>query len=102
MVAQPGESGNAEIKNILPNWVMTVPFLRNGRGCQHMKVRLTCFVQLHRANGPITMTAYLRLVHAGKLLRRHAVHAPLDSRLSDLLQNWPASGGCFHGKPYRL
>ncbi|KAL4077535.1 tyrosyl-DNA phosphodiesterase-domain-containing protein [Scleroderma citrinum] len=40
IVAQPGESGNAEIKNILPNWVMTVPFLRNGMGCQHMKFML--------------------------------------------------------------
>lgn len=40
MVAQPGAMGNAEIKNILPNWVMTVPFLRSGRGCQHMKFML--------------------------------------------------------------
>lgn len=40
IVAQPGQSGQPTIKNILPNWVMTVPFLRNGRGCQHMKVSL--------------------------------------------------------------
>lgn len=40
MATQPGALGNAEIKNILPNWVMTVPFLRNGRGCQHMKFML--------------------------------------------------------------
>ncbi|KAG6331157.1 hypothetical protein ID866_7933 [Astraeus odoratus] len=40
LVAQTGPSGEADIKNVLPNWVMTVPFLRSGRGCQHMKV---CF-----------------------------------------------------------
>ncbi|KAI6135289.1 hypothetical protein EV401DRAFT_1899126 [Pisolithus croceorrhizus] len=39
MVAQPDLTGQAGIKNILPNWVMTVLFLRNGHGCQHMKVR---------------------------------------------------------------
>ncbi|KIK15083.1 hypothetical protein PISMIDRAFT_336014 [Pisolithus microcarpus 441] len=40
IVAQPDSSGQAGIKNILPNWVMTVPFLRNGYGCQHMKFML--------------------------------------------------------------
>ncbi|KAG1777981.1 tyrosyl-DNA phosphodiesterase-domain-containing protein [Suillus placidus] len=40
VVAQPDQSGQPTIKNILPNWVMTVPFLRNGRGCQHMKFML--------------------------------------------------------------
>ncbi|KIJ61757.1 hypothetical protein HYDPIDRAFT_183128 [Hydnomerulius pinastri MD-312] len=40
LVAQPDQSGQANIKNILPNWVLTVPFLRNGRGCQHMKFML--------------------------------------------------------------
>jgi tyrosyl-DNA phosphodiesterase-1 len=40
MVAQPDLSGQPTIRNILPNWVMTVPFLRNGRGCQHMKFML--------------------------------------------------------------
>ncbi|KIJ62339.1 hypothetical protein HYDPIDRAFT_30594 [Hydnomerulius pinastri MD-312] len=40
LVAQPDQSGQANIKNILPNWVMTVPFLRNGLGCQHMKFML--------------------------------------------------------------
>jgi hypothetical protein len=38
LVSQPDPSGRAAIKNVLPNWVMTVPFLRYGRGCQHMKV----------------------------------------------------------------
>ncbi|KAG1873180.1 tyrosyl-DNA phosphodiesterase-domain-containing protein [Suillus subluteus] len=38
IVAQPDQSGQPTIRNILPNWVMTVPFLRNGRGCQHMKI----------------------------------------------------------------
>lgn len=40
IVAQPDSTGQAGIKNILPNWVMTVPFLRNGYGCQHMKFML--------------------------------------------------------------
>lgn len=38
IVTQPNQSGQPTIRNIFPNWVMTVPFLRNGRGCQHMKV----------------------------------------------------------------
>ena len=38
LVAQPDESGQTTIKNILPNWIKTTPFLRNGRGCMHMKV----------------------------------------------------------------
>ncbi|KAN0079823.1 Tyrosyl-DNA phosphodiesterase domain containing protein [Tylopilus felleus] len=40
LVAQPDSTGRAAIKNVLPNWVMTVPFLRYGRGCQHMKFML--------------------------------------------------------------
>jgi len=40
MVAQPDASGEATIKNVLPNWIRTTPFLRDGRGCQHMKVRV--------------------------------------------------------------
>ncbi|KAF9228232.1 phospholipase D/nuclease [Gyrodon lividus] len=40
LAAQPDQSGQAISKNILPNWIMTVPFLRNGRGCQHMKFML--------------------------------------------------------------
>ncbi|EIW76911.1 phospholipase D nuclease [Coniophora puteana RWD-64-598 SS2] len=39
-VAQPDSSGNAALKNVLPNWLMTTPFLRNGYGCQHMKFML--------------------------------------------------------------
>lgn len=38
LASQPDSSGRAAIKNVLPNWIMTVPFLRYGRGCQHMKV----------------------------------------------------------------
>ena len=38
MVAQPDASGEASIKNVLPNWIRTTPFLRAGYGCQHMKV----------------------------------------------------------------
>jgi tyrosyl-DNA phosphodiesterase 1 len=38
LIQQPDESGNAKVKNILPNWVMTMPFLRGGRGVMHVKV----------------------------------------------------------------
>jgi tyrosyl-DNA phosphodiesterase-1 len=37
-VAQPDQSGNESIKEVLPNWIKTTPFLRLGRGCMHMKV----------------------------------------------------------------
>ncbi|KZT19086.1 phospholipase D/nuclease [Neolentinus lepideus HHB14362 ss-1] len=40
LIAQPNESGNESLRNVLPNWVMTTPFLRNGRGCMHMKLML--------------------------------------------------------------
>ncbi|KAJ3502585.1 hypothetical protein NLJ89_g8817 [Agrocybe chaxingu] len=40
MVAQPDASGEATIKNVLPNWVRTTPYLRAGFGCQHMKFML--------------------------------------------------------------
>ncbi|KAI0651034.1 tyrosyl-DNA phosphodiesterase-domain-containing protein [Trametes meyenii] len=33
-------SGDASIKAILPNWIRTTPFLRNGFGCMHMKFML--------------------------------------------------------------
>src|SRR5262245_47478451 len=39
MVAQPGATGEASVKNVLPNWIKTTPFLPGGRGCMHMKVR---------------------------------------------------------------
>ncbi|KAF9491900.1 phospholipase D/nuclease [Pleurotus eryngii] len=39
-VTQPDPSGNAGIKNILPHWIKTVPFLKNGYGCMHMKFML--------------------------------------------------------------
>ncbi|KIJ10133.1 hypothetical protein PAXINDRAFT_86497, partial [Paxillus involutus ATCC 200175] len=38
LISQPDQSGRATIKNVFPNWIMTVPFLRNRRGCQHMKI----------------------------------------------------------------
>ncbi|KAF8222342.1 phospholipase D/nuclease [Tricholoma matsutake] len=37
MIAQPDETGQASLKNVLPNWIKTAPTLRGGRGCQHMK-----------------------------------------------------------------
>ena len=33
-------TGDASLKAILPNWIRTTPFLRNGFGCMHMKVCL--------------------------------------------------------------
>ncbi|KAF8182897.1 tyrosyl-DNA phosphodiesterase-domain-containing protein [Pholiota molesta] len=38
MVAQPDASGEATIKNVLPHWIRTTPYLRAGFGCQHMKL----------------------------------------------------------------
>ncbi|KAL4252985.1 tyrosyl-DNA phosphodiesterase family protein [Abortiporus biennis] len=32
--------GNETIKEVLPNWIKTTPFLRGGRGCMHMKFML--------------------------------------------------------------
>ncbi|KAJ8468157.1 hypothetical protein ONZ51_g9818 [Trametes cubensis] len=32
--------GDASLKAILPNWIRTTPFLRNGFGCMHMKFML--------------------------------------------------------------
>ncbi|KAJ3808629.1 tyrosyl-DNA phosphodiesterase-domain-containing protein [Lentinula aff. lateritia] len=40
MVAQPDSSGKASVKNALPNWIKTTPFLRGGYGCMHMKFML--------------------------------------------------------------
>ncbi|KAI9431173.1 phospholipase D/nuclease [Lactarius indigo] len=39
LVTQPSlsESGNATIKQVLPNWIRVTPFLRGGRGVMHMK-----------------------------------------------------------------
>ncbi|KAF4611889.1 hypothetical protein D9613_003755 [Agrocybe pediades] len=45
MVAQPDASGEATIKNVLPNWIRTTPFLRGGFGCQHMKFMLSVWLQ---------------------------------------------------------
>ncbi|KIP12180.1 hypothetical protein PHLGIDRAFT_124343 [Phlebiopsis gigantea 11061_1 CR5-6] len=40
VVATQDPHGNETIKEVLPNWIKTTPFLRGGRGCQHMKVML--------------------------------------------------------------
>ncbi|KAI3619979.1 tyrosyl-dna phosphodiesterase domain protein [Moniliophthora roreri] len=39
-VTQPDSTGEATIKNILPNWIKTTAFLRGGYGCMHMKFML--------------------------------------------------------------
>lgn len=49
MVAQPDATGQASLKNVLPNWIKATPVLRGGRGCQHMKASsclLVPFVKL--------------------------------------------------------
>ncbi|KAI0056848.1 phospholipase D/nuclease, partial [Artomyces pyxidatus] len=40
LVTQPVDSGsgNASVKEILPNWIRVTPFLRGGRGVMHMKI----------------------------------------------------------------
>ncbi|KAJ3732045.1 tyrosyl-DNA phosphodiesterase-domain-containing protein [Lentinula guzmanii] len=40
MVSQPESSGKASVKNALPNWIKTTPFLKGGYGCMHMKFML--------------------------------------------------------------
>ncbi|PVG00678.1 phospholipase D/nuclease [Serendipita vermifera] len=40
LVNQPTESGDAQVKSILPNWIMAMPFLRAGRGAMHVKLML--------------------------------------------------------------
>ncbi|CAL1698618.1 unnamed protein product [Somion occarium] len=39
IVAQDSQ-GNETMKEVLPNWIKTTPFLRGGRGCMHMKFML--------------------------------------------------------------
>ncbi|PPQ68438.1 hypothetical protein CVT25_007831 [Psilocybe cyanescens] len=60
MVAQPDESGEATIKNVLPHWIRTTPFLRGGFGCQHMKVSII----INRTKSQLTD---LPVVHAGNI-----------------------------------
>ncbi|KZS89546.1 phospholipase D/nuclease [Sistotremastrum niveocremeum HHB9708] len=40
LVTQPDPSGNASIHAMLPNWIKTTPFLRNGYGAMHCKLLL--------------------------------------------------------------
>ncbi|GJE97021.1 tyrosyl-DNA phosphodiesterase [Phanerochaete sordida] len=40
VVVTQDPAGNETIKEVLPNWIKTTPFLRGGRGCQHMKFML--------------------------------------------------------------
>ncbi len=42
LIAQSPD-GNSAVHNILPNWVMTTPFLPGGRGCMHMKFMLVFY-----------------------------------------------------------
>ncbi|GAW05961.1 phospholipase D nuclease [Lentinula edodes] len=48
VVAQPDSNGKASVKNALPNWIKTTPFLRGGYGCMHMKFMLVC-IAMHRS-----------------------------------------------------
>ncbi|OBZ74283.1 putative tyrosyl-DNA phosphodiesterase [Grifola frondosa] len=38
IVVAQDPNGQETIKTVLPNWVKTTPFLRNGMGCMHMKL----------------------------------------------------------------
>ncbi|KAJ7595721.1 tyrosyl-DNA phosphodiesterase-domain-containing protein [Mycena floridula] len=38
LIAQPDASGQSGMRNILPNWIKTVPFLARGFGCMHIKL----------------------------------------------------------------
>ncbi|EMD34993.1 hypothetical protein CERSUDRAFT_54191, partial [Gelatoporia subvermispora B] len=40
MVAHDQQGSNETIKEVLPNWIKTTPFLRNGMGCMHIKFML--------------------------------------------------------------
>ncbi|KAG6828194.1 hypothetical protein H0H92_008813 [Tricholoma furcatifolium] len=40
LVTQPDPSGEASLKNVLPHWIRTSPYLPAGRGCMHMKFML--------------------------------------------------------------
>jgi len=53
MVAQPDANGQASLKNVLPNWLRTTPFLRGGRGCMHMKVSATLSQGDHDLMSPV-------------------------------------------------
>lgn len=59
MVSQPDASGKTSVKNVLPNWIKTAPFLRNGYGCMHMKV---CY---HNTVPESFLILLRRPVHAG-------------------------------------
>ena len=40
VLVNQGEDGNTGVKELAPNFVLAKPFLRGGRGCMHIKVRL--------------------------------------------------------------
>ncbi|KAL0058705.1 hypothetical protein AAF712_014616 [Marasmius tenuissimus] len=40
LVGQPEQDGKAGMHNVLPDWIKTVPFLKGGYGCMHMKFML--------------------------------------------------------------
>lgn len=43
LVNQPREDGNSRVDNLpFPNWIVTMPFLRGGRGSMHVKVSKFC------------------------------------------------------------
>ena len=67
LVSTPGPSGESSIRNILPNWVRTAPFLRNGYGVQHMKAskRLS-----HYPRSTLTLLS----VYASKLMIHSHIH----------------------------
>jgi hypothetical protein len=69
LIQQPDENGNAKVKNILPNWVMTAPFLRGGRGAMHVKVRRSILdLYNHSCDTQLLIVSVLRVLPGCKRL----------------------------------
>ena len=90
--------GNETIKEVLPNWIKTTPFLRGGRGCQHMKV----------------WPQYFLILRTSPLNHGYAVHAckpfvsstptitPTEIRSAAILQDRPTSHRCLYSQSHRV
>ncbi|KIM27072.1 hypothetical protein M408DRAFT_330219 [Serendipita vermifera MAFF 305830] len=47
LINQPRDAGQAEVHNILPNWIMTMPPMRGGKGAMHVKLMLLFYKSGH-------------------------------------------------------
>ncbi|EKM52233.1 uncharacterized protein PHACADRAFT_148739 [Phanerochaete carnosa HHB-10118-sp] len=59
IVTQDPAAGNETLKEVLPDWIKTTPFLRNGRGCQHMKVTFILFYRTSRLRMVISTANFI-------------------------------------------